>query len=221
MDAAVKTPLLAALGAGFYRYWHVPALDGSVDPADARRADRSLVGPAALTALGAGLWAAGRGGAALHLQASVTMPLDVLPLPARLLVYSAGVALCLALVWWVRTAPLRARVARGLATGRVARLPDDAPPAAEPLHAAATQLGRALRELAETDGRDGLSPMTPPLAAPAFDVLHEAAVVLTRHPQHRSPAPGLRRRCQAMTQQLRAASVVNADRGPERNVAVA
>ena len=29
MDAAVKTPLIAALGAGFYHYWHVPAPDGT------------------------------------------------------------------------------------------------------------------------------------------------------------------------------------------------
>jgi hypothetical protein len=207
MDAAVKTPLTAALGAGFYHYWHVPAPGGPVNPATARRADRSVVGPAALTALGACLWAAGRVGAALHLQAPVTMSFDALPLAARLLVYTAGVLLCVALLWWLCTAPLRARVARGLVAGRVARIPDDPPPTAEPLHAAATQLGRALRDLTDVGGdASGSSDADrAEVVAPAFDVLHAAAVALTCTP-HRSADRRLRRRCQTMTHRLHTAS---------------
>ena len=139
--------LTAALGAGFYRYWHVPSPDGTIDARTARRADLSVIGPSALAVLAGVTWLTGRVGASLLLDDRVAGPLVSLPWTARLLVLCGLLGFTLAVVWWLATAPLRARVAHGVATGSVARLPDDPADTGAPLHAAATQLGRTLRDL--------------------------------------------------------------------------
>jgi hypothetical protein len=207
MDGRVRTPrqLTAALGAGFYRYWHVPAPDAPLDARTTRRADLSVIGPAALAVLAAGTWVAGRIGTTLLLDERVGVPLSALPWTARLLVVTGLLGLALAALWWLGTAPVRARVARGVATGSVARIPDDPSTAAEPLHAAVTELGRTLRDL----------PEPPPLAEPAFDVLRTATVALSARRAPDAPDQRrLRRRCLNMAQRLNC-SRRPGSRGPE------
>jgi len=185
--------LSAALGAGFYRYWHVPSPDATVDVRAARRADLSVIGPGALAVLAAGTWLAGRVGTSLLTDERVVAPLESLPLTAQLLTLAGVLGLALALLWWLTAAPLRARVARGVARGSVVRLPDDPAETAAPLHAAAAQLGRTLRELPEPR----------PLAEPAFEVLRTAGWVLTGHADPHSPSERrLRRRCLSLARRL-------------------
>ncbi|HEX2174712.1 MAG TPA: hypothetical protein VHG70_02270 [Nocardioidaceae bacterium] len=192
--------LTAALGVGFYRFWHVPAPGASLDIEDTRRADRSVIGPVALTVLGLALWAAGRTGAAVLLDEPLTLSFEALPLTSRLLVTTGVLGVVVAVAWWVSTAPLRARVTDGVLSGCVARIPDDPPDAGEPLHAAVTELGRALRDL----------PEAPPQADPAFEVLQTAAALLTTVETEAPPEQRrLRRRCLSMAQQLGPASLVN------------
>ncbi|MDQ4086301.1 MAG: hypothetical protein M3165_10835 [Actinomycetota bacterium] len=191
----MKTPRqpTAALGAGFYRYWHVPDPDGSLDIRATRRADLSVIGPAALAVLGVGAWFAGRVGSSLLLDERVTVPLSALPWTPRVLAVIGALALVLAALWWLVTAPVRTRVARGVATGSVARIPDDPSTAVQPLHAAVTELGRALRELPEPT----------PLAEPAFEVLRTAAAALSDGPAPAAPDQRrLRRRCLNLAQRL-------------------
>ena len=120
-----NSPLTAALGAGFYRYWHVPSPDATVDVRAARRADLSVIGPGALAVLAAGTWLTGRVGASLLMDERVVAPVESLPWTAQLLTLAGVLGFTLALLWWLTAAPLRARVARGVATGSVVRLPDD------------------------------------------------------------------------------------------------
>jgi hypothetical protein len=191
----VRIPCLltAALGAGFYRYWHVPSPHSTIDVRATRRADLSVIGPGALAVLAVGTWLTGRVGASLLLDARVATPLESLPLTARLLVMAGVIGFVLATSWWLTTAPLRARVARGVARGSVARLPDDPADSGTPLHAAATQLGRTLRELPEPQ----------PLAEPAFAVLCTAAWVLAGHSGPDGAAERrLRRRCLTLARRL-------------------
>jgi hypothetical protein len=199
MDATVKTPrqLTAALGAGFYRYWHVPAPDAVLDIRTTRRADLSVIGPGAMALLAIGTWMAGWVGASLLLDERVTAPLSSLPWTARLLAGAGVAGLVLAALWWLGTAPVRARVARGVARGEVARIPDDPSAAAAPLHAAATQLGRTLRNLPDD------LPEPPPLADPAFAVLRAAACLLADEPRTETGEQRrLRRRCLILAQRL-------------------
>lgn len=201
----MNTPrqLTAALGAGFYRYWHVPAPDAFLDIRDTRRADLSVIGPGALALLAFGAWAGGRIGASLLRDERLTAPFDSLPLTARLLVMTGLLGAALAVTWWLGTARVRARVAEGVAEGCVARIPDDPAGVSEPLHAAVTQLGRTLRDL----------PDTPPLADPAFEVLRTAASALS--PEADRPATEqrrLRRRCLTMTHRLEGKVVPTPDR---------
>jgi len=185
--------LTAALGAGFYRYWHVPSPDGKIDVRAARRADLSVIGPAALAVLAGVTWLTGRVGASLLLDDRVVAPLATLPLTARLLMLCGVLGVVLAVAWWLAMAPLRAQVAHGVATGSVARLPDDPAETGAPLHAAATQLGRTLRELPEPR----------PLTESAFETLRTAAWVLTDHSDPASPAERrLRRRCLTLARRL-------------------
>jgi len=185
--------LTAALGAGFYRYWHVPSPDATVDVRAARRADLSVIGPAALAVLAAGTWLTGRVGASLLTDERVVAPLESLPWTTQPLTLAGVLGFALALLWWLAAAPLRARVARGVATGSVVRLPDDPAAAGAPLHAAATQLGRTLRELPEPR----------PLTEPAFEVLRTAGWVLDGHADPESPAERrLRRRCLSLARRL-------------------
>jgi hypothetical protein len=191
-------PLAAALGAGFYRYWHVPAPDASLDVRDTRRADLSLIGPGAVALLAAGVWAAGHAGTALLLERRLGTPLDALPWAARVLALTGAVAALVALVWWLGAARLRARVAQGVAAGSVARIPDNADGDDEPLHAAATRLGRTLRDLPQ--------PAEASAVQPAFEVLRAAAQALTV--PETGPAPEqhrLRRRCLSMAGRLEGA----------------
>jgi HAMP domain-containing protein len=187
--------LAAALGAGFYRYWHVPAPDASLDAHDTRRADLSLIGPGAVALLAAGAWTAGQAGTALLLEQRLSAPLDALPWVARVLVLTGAVGALVALAWWLGTARVRARVARGVAAGSVARIPDNPDDDTEPLHAAVSRLGRTLRD----------RPPAPdaPAAEPAFDVLRAGASVLTA--PDGGPAPErhrLRHRCLTLAHRL-------------------
>lgn len=195
----MNTPRLipAALGAGFYRYWHVPSPDAAIDVRTARRADLSVIGPGALAVLACGVWLTGWVGASLLLDERVAAPLESLPLTARLLVLTGVLGIALAALWWLTTAPLRARVASGVAAGSVVRLPDDPVEPGAPLHAAATQLGRTLRE----------QPEPRPLNEQAYEALSTAAWVLTGHADPDSPAERrLRRRCLTLARRLDAAS---------------
>jgi hypothetical protein len=193
MDGPVRTPrqLTAALGAGFYRYWHVAAPDAALDVRTTRRADLSVIGPAALALLAVSAWVAGRVGVSLLLVERVSVPLSALPWAARLLAAVGMLGLALAVLWWLGSAPVRARVARGVADGSVARIPDEVSTPAQPLHAAVTELGRTLRDL----------PEAPPLAEPAFDVLRTATVALSGDPD-RPDQRRLRRRCLALAKRL-------------------
>jgi hypothetical protein len=185
--------LTAALGTGFYRYWHVPSPDATIDVRAARRADLSLIGPAALAVLAGGTWLTGRVGASLLFDERVAAPVTSLPWTAQLLMLCGLLGLVLALVWWLVTAPLRARVAHGVATGSVARLPDDPDETGAPLHAAATQLGRRLRDVPEPR----------PLTESAFEALRTAAWVLTEDSDPASPTERrLRRRCLTLARRL-------------------
>jgi hypothetical protein len=185
--------LAAALGAGFYRYWHVPAPSAFVDIRETRRADLSVIGPGALAILASGCWAAGRLGTSILLDERVTAPLDSLPWTARLLILTGMLGLVVAATWWVSTAPSRARVAAGVAEGSVVRIPDEASAATAPLHAAVSELGRTLRGV----------PGNPPLATPAFRVLRTAATALVVEDDGRAPEQRrLRRRCLQMAQRL-------------------
>lgn len=134
----------AALGLGFYRFWHVPAPDAGCDATDTRRADRSMVGPAALAVLAAGCLLAGRVGTAVLLHQRVTAPFAALPLAGQALVGLGCLTAVLAVGWWLLSAPARVRVGHDLHRGTVVRLPDDPPAGHEALHAAATELGRVL-----------------------------------------------------------------------------
>ena len=132
-------------------------------------------------------------GASLLLDDRVAVPLVSLPWTGRFLVLCGLLGFTVAVVWWLATAPLRARVAHGVATGSVARLPDDPADTGAPLHAAATQLGRTLRDLPEPS----------PLTEPAFEVLRTAAWVLTANSDPASPAERrLRRRCLTLARRL-------------------
>jgi hypothetical protein len=148
MDGPVRTPrqLTAALGAGFYRYWHVPAPDG-LDVTTTRQADLSVIGPAALALLSVSAWVAGRVGVSLLLVERVSVPVSALPWAARVLAGIGMLGLALAVLWWLATAPVRVRVVRGIAAGSVARIPDEVSTPGQPLHAAVTELGRTLRDL--------------------------------------------------------------------------
>jgi hypothetical protein len=199
LDASVRTTslLTAALGAGFYRYWHVPSPDATVDVRAARRADLSVIGPGALAVLAAGTWLTGRVGASLLMDERVVAPLESLPWTARLLTLAGVLGLALALLWWLATAPLRASIARGVATGSVVRLPDDPAEAGASLHAAATLLGRTLRQ----------QPEPRPLTEPAFEVLRTAGWVLTGDADPESPTERrLRRRCLSLARRLESTS---------------
>jgi hypothetical protein len=183
--------LLAALGSGFYRYWHVPAPSAFLDIRDTRRADLSVIGPGALGILAVASLAAGRLGTALLFDERVTAPLDALPGTARLLVSTGMVGIVMAVTWWLATAPVRTRVAAGVDDGYVARIPDEPGHEQEPLHAAVTELGRTLRKL----------PDHPTTADPAFEVLQTAVSALTEEgspPEQRR----LRRRCLGMVRRL-------------------
>lgn len=203
------SPLTAALGAGFYRYWHVPSPDGAIDVRAARRADLSVIGPLALALLAGGAWLAGRVGASLLLDDRVIAPMAALPFTARLLVLTGTLGIALALLWWLAASPLRARVARGVAAGSVARLPDNPAENDAALHAAATQLGRTLRA----------QPESRPLTGPAFEVLRAAAWVLTEQSYPTGTTERrLRRRCVTLARRLdgappRPGAGTRADRG--------
>lgn len=191
--------LAAALGAGFYRYWHVPAPSSFLDIRDTRRADLSVIGPGALAMLAIGSWGAGRLGTAVLLDERVTAPLDALPATAQLLVNTGMVGIVLALTWWLATAPVRTRVAAGVDDGYVARIPDEPAHEQEPLHTAVAELGRTLRKL----------PDHPPTADPAFEVLQTAVSALSDEAaQPRSEQRRLRRMCLSMVRRL------VSDRGP-------
>jgi hypothetical protein len=185
--------LAAALGAGFYRYWHVPAPSAFLDIRDTRRADLSVIGPGALAILAIGSWAAGRLGTAVLLDERVTAPLDSLPATAQLLVNTGMIGIVLAVTWWLATAPVRTRVAAGVDDGYVARIPDDPAHDQEPLHAAVAELGRTLRKL----------PDHPPTADPAFEVLQTAVSALSDdEAQPRPERRRLRRMCLSMVRRL-------------------
>jgi hypothetical protein len=185
--------LAAALGAGFYRYWHVPAPSSFLDIRDTRRADLSVIGPGALAILAIGSWAAGRLGTAVLLDERVTTPLDALPATAQLLVNTGMIGIVLAVTWWLATAPVRTRVAAGVDGGYVARIPDDPAHDQEPLHAAVAELGRTLRKL----------PDHPPTADPAFEVLQTAVSALSDDEAQRRPEQRrLRRMCLSMVRRL-------------------
>ena len=191
----MNTPrlLAAALGAGFYRYWHVPAPNAFLGIRDTRRADLSVIGPGALALLAVGSWAAGRLGTAVLLDERVTAPLDALPSTAQLLVNTGMLGIVLAVTWWLATAPVRTRVAAGVADGYVARIPDEPAHEQEPLHAAVSELGRTLRKL----------PDHPPMADPAFDVLRTAVSALSdEEAQPRPEQRRLRRSCLGMVRRL-------------------
>jgi hypothetical protein len=185
--------LAAALGVGFYRYWHVPAPSAFLDIRDTRRADLSVIGSGALAILAIGSWAAGRLGTALLLDERVTAPLDTLPATAQLLVNSGMIGIVLAVTWWLATAPVRTRVAAGVDDGYVARIPDEPAHEQEPLHAAAAELGRTLRKL----------PDHPPTADPAFEVLQTAVSALSDDEVQPPPEQRrLRRMCLSMVRRL-------------------
>ncbi len=191
--------LTATLGAGFYRYWHVPSPDSTIDVRSARRADLSLIGPAALALLAGGTWLTGRVGASLLFDDRVMAPLASLPWTAQVLMLCGVLGFVLALLWWLATAPLRARVARGVTSGSVVRLPDDPAETGAPLHAAATQLGRTLRDLPEP----WQVPEPRPLTESAFEALRTAAWVLTEQSDPASPTERrLRRRCLTLARRL-------------------
>jgi hypothetical protein len=185
--------LAAALGVGFYRFWHVPVPAARCDVIDTRRADRSIVGPVALGVLATGSLLAGRVGTAVLLHRRVTAPFHTLPPAAQALVGVGCVAAVLAVGWWLLSAPARVRVTRDVCEGAVLRLPDDPPAGHEALHAAAAQLGHAL-----------LDPAPAPQRAEAFAVLREAAEVLVDG--HAGAAGrdehGVRRRCHVAAQRL-------------------
>lgn len=194
MERPVQTPpqVASVVGVGFYRHWHVPAPDGRVSVRDAQRADRSVIAPAALAVASVVLWLLGRVGPALLLDDRVTATLTSPPLPLRLLDVCATAGLGLAALWWARAAFVRGRVGAGVARGGVVRIPDDATDLVPPLHAAVTELGRALQR-----------PARPDLCPQAFRLLREATAELTRAD---SPSPRtrrLRRRCVAMARRLR------------------
>ena len=185
--------LTAALGAGFYRYWHVPAPSSFLDIRDTRRADLSVIGPGALAMLAIGSWATGRLGTAVLFDERVTAPLDALPGTAQLLVNTGMVGLVLAITWWLATAPVRTRVAAGVDDGYVARIPDEPAHDQEPLHAAVAELGRTLRKL----------PDHPPTADPAFEVLRTAVSAMSDgEAQPRPEQQRLRRMCLGMVRRL-------------------
>jgi hypothetical protein len=185
--------LAAALGAGFYRYWHVPAPSSFLDIRDTRRADLSVIGPGALAMLAIGSWAAGRLGTALLFDEQVTAPFDALPGTAQLLVNTGMVGLVLAITWWLATAPVRTRVAAGVGDGYVARIPDEPAHEQEPLHAAVAELGRTLRKL----------PDHPPTADLAFEVLQTAVSALADDEARPRPEQRrLRRMCLSMVRRL-------------------
>jgi hypothetical protein len=185
--------LAAALGAGFYRYWHVPAPSAFLDIRDTRRADLSVIGPGALAILAIGSWAAGRLGTAVLLDERVTAPLDALPATAQLLVNTGMIGIVLAVTWWLATAPVRTRIAAGVDDGYVARIPDEPAHDQEPLHAAVAELGRTLRKL----------PDHPPTADPAFEVLQTAVSALSDDgAQPRPEQRRLRRMCLSMVRRL-------------------
>lgn len=185
--------LAAALGAGFYHYWHVPAPSAFLDIRDTRRADLSVVGPGALAILAVGSWAAGRLGTAVLFDERVTAPLDALPGTAQLLVNTGMVGVVLAVTWWLATAPVRTRVAAGVIRGDVVRIPDEPAHEQELLHAAVAELGRTLRKL----------PDHPPLADPAFEVLRTAVSALSDEgSQPRLGQRRLRRLCLSMVRRL-------------------
>lgn len=210
MDGTVTTPrqLTAALGAGFYRYWHVPGPHAVLDIRETRRADLSVIGPGALALLALGTWTAGRVGTAMLMHDPVTAPFGALPWTARLLVLCAVLGVALAGLWWLGTAPVRARVAEAVAAGSVARIPDDPVTAREPLHAAVTELGRTLRDLPGTT-------LTPPLTDPAFEVLRTAASMLAEETPPAAPEQRrLRRRCVTLAHRLQRAAEEHASDEP-------
>ncbi|MDQ4008253.1 MAG: hypothetical protein M3211_09200, partial [Actinomycetota bacterium] len=150
MDERVNLPALtAALGTGFYRYWHVPHPDATLDEQQTRRADRSVIGPAAMALLSAVAWCAGQVGTPLLLEQPVGTAPEALPWPAQVLVVLGLLGMAVAAAWWLGAAPVRVRVAHGVTVGYVVRVPDDPEGCAEPLHAAVTELGNALRDLDE------------------------------------------------------------------------
>jgi hypothetical protein len=185
--------LAAALGVGFYHYWHVPAPSSFLDIRDTRRADLSVIGPGALAILAVGSWAAGRLGTAWLFDERVTAPLDTLPGTAQLLVNTGMVGLVLAITWWLATAPVRTRVAAGVDDGYVVRISDEPARGQEPLHAAVAELGRTLRKL----------PDHPRTADPAFELLRTAVSALSGDDaQPRAEQRRLRRMCLSMARRL-------------------
>lgn len=186
--------LSAALGAGFYRNWHVPAPGTSLEVRHTRRADRSVVGPVALVVLAVGFWLAGHLGASVALEMRMATPFAELPLASQLLILTGMAAAATAAWWWLATTPVRLQVARAVVTGEVARIPDDPQSGDDRLHPAVTQLGHTLNRRHEPRA----------LTTPAFEVLRDATSVLTSEVQSPPAAEQrrLRRRCLAMTRRL-------------------
>jgi hypothetical protein len=194
-------PLSAALGAGFYRHWHVPSPAAEVDPAQTRGADLSVIGPAAAALLATGAWALARLVPAVLLGHPLTTPLAELPLSARLLALAGALGAVLALLWWVTTAGVRLRLAHGLARGSVVRVPDDPADPGDPdvagLHAAVADLGRTLRDLPCADAVAGA------VAREAFEVLRAGAQGLRPAGTTDAERRRLRRRCLEAARGLR------------------